>query len=252
MLSPFHALVFRPGLDLDSVVCASPEPDGGGAPPGPSARLLMDRDAGPGRYQRAASTLATWIEDGTLRERTTPGLFAYTIEPEDGPALTGLVGVADPAAVLPHEQTDSQRVDERTEHLATTGLQVAPVLAVAEVEPFGPGSSTVATARVGATRHRLAATPEPTAPPPPLMVLADGHHRAAAARRSRVPLLVMLVALDDPGLVLRAHPGEPAGLVDREAVVAAALTGRPLPPKSTWFEPKPCAGLVMVRASEAR
>jgi hypothetical protein len=252
MLSPFHALVFRPGLDLDSVVCASPEPDGGLAPPGPSTRLLMDRDASPGRYQRAASTLASWIEDGTLHERATPELFAYTIEPENGPGLTGLVGVADPATVLPHEQIDPPRVDERTEHLAATGLQVAPVLAVAEVEPFRPGSATVATARVSSTRHRLTAIPEPPAPPPRWMVLADGHHRAAAAHRSGVPLLVMLVAIDDPGLVLRAHPGEPAGLVDRQAVVAAALAGRPLPPKSTWFEPKPCAGLVMIRTAEAR
>jgi hypothetical protein len=248
MLSPFHALVFRPGLDLDAVVCASAEPDGDVSGPGPSARVLMDRNAGPGRYHRARSTLADWIGDGTLRERPDPQLFTYTIETGDGPGLTGLVGLADPGVMLPHEQIDDRRVGERTEHLDATGLQVAPVLAVAELEPFRPGPTTVVAAQVGPAHHRLTEAGTGSAPSTGWMVLADGHHRAAAARRSGQPLLVMLVAIDDPGLLLRAHPGEPAGLVDRQAVVAAALTGVPLPPKSTWFEPKPCAGLVMVRA----
>ena len=77
---------------------------------------------------------------------------------------------------------------------------------------------------------------------------AQDHHRAAAARRLGLPLLVMLVSATDPGLSVAAHPGEAAGGVELDRVVEAARSGRLVGPTSTWFEPKPCAGLVMVRA----
>lgn len=187
------------------------------------------------------------MADGTLVEAEHPDLYTYTIDGGDGPHLTGLIGVAPPSVPLPHEQVGDERVADRAEHLAATGLQVAPVLAIADVPPFAPGATPVATARIGGSTHRVArpAGPSPTAS---WIVLADGHHRAAAARRLGLPLLVMLVSAADPGLSVSAHPGEAAGGVELDRVVEAALSGRPLGPKATWFEPKPCAGLVMVRA----
>lgn len=203
------------------------------------------------RYQQARATLERWLDDGTVVTRRDPSLYTYRIAPDSRAPMTGIVGVADPDSVLPHEEIGEERVEDRLAHLAGTGLQVAPVLAVADVPPWDEAAAPVAGARLGGDIHTVAPFPAPPAPTP-WMVLADGHHRAAAARRLGVPVLVMLVSLHDPGLVLRAHPGEPAGAVDPDLVVEAARTGRLLPPKSTWFEPKPCAGLLMVRTLPRR
>ena len=159
----------------------------------------MEPQPGSGRYQRAQLDLEGWIADGTLVEADHPDLYTYTIDGGGGAALTGLVGVAPPSVPLPHEQVGDGRVADRAEHLEATGLQVAPVLAIADVRPFVPGDTPVAAARIGRSTHRIA---RGAAPPVEAtwIVLADGHHRAAAARRLGLPLLVMLVSATDPGL----------------------------------------------------
>lgn len=232
-------------------MCPTPEPDAE-----ISGSTLVSRLMEPGpderRYQGARAAFDQWLADGTIVPAAGgPSLYTYRIESEGRAPLTGIVGVAHPDAVIPHEQIGEERVEERREHLALTGLQVAPVLAVADIPPPAPTDTSIARARLGNESHVVARFQAPL-PPLAWMVLADGHHRAAAARRLDVMVLVMLVSLHDPGLVLRAHLGEPAGKVDPGLVVEAARTGRLLPPKSTWFEPKPCAGLVMVRDRPGR
>ncbi|RLV50303.1 DUF1015 family protein [Nocardioides mangrovicus] len=82
--------------------------------------------------------------------------------------------------------------------------------------------------------------------------LADGHHRAAASLRlweragrpARFGVGVVVYALD--GLSLEAHrrpPGEEVLVPSLAEVIATADAGRTVPPKTTWFRPKPASGL---------
>lgn len=142
-----------------------------------AARSRRLRDA-VGRYHSSVSPQAL-AESGYL---SAPGacLFHYRIEYPGGRVVTGIVGEAPVADLLPHEET------HRRDVIPAPPVEIRPLLAVSttalpELPPLGEPVSVTE----GPRRHSVT----PVAGPGsgldlgPL-VLADGHHRSRAVART--------------------------------------------------------------------
>lgn len=195
-----------------------------------------------GGYEAAAATLAAWLDDGVLLRDAQPMFYIYEQTFRDrGRDLSRrclLAGVeAQPwesGAVKPHEYTMSGPKEDRLHLLEACGAQFSPLLMVARDRSGGMrefiARSTMRTpdqeGTQGEETHRLWAIPADSANRRLLAPLAtesfyiaDGHHRYETGvhfkdRKLETnpdldPLdparfvLAGLVALDDPGLLIR-------------------------------------------------
>jgi uncharacterized protein (DUF1015 family) len=153
-IRPFRALTYRrrdPGhlAQVSSPAYDLVTPSGrdrlASADPYNIVRLILPRCAGvhgegdPAR--QAASTLASWQDDGVLDRDPEPALWLYELQPPDGgPATVGWLGaVALPpvgsAAVLPHEDTYPGAVEDRRALLAATATDLEPIVLAHDPDP---------------------------------------------------------------------------------------------------------------------
>jgi uncharacterized protein (DUF1015 family) len=215
-IRPFRALTYRrrdPGhlAQVSSPAYDLVTPSGrdrlASADPYNIVRLILPRCAGvlgegdPAR--QAASTLASWQDDGVLDRDSEPALWLYELQPPDGgPATVGWLGaVALPpvgsAAVLPHEDTYPGAVEDRRALLAATATDLEPIVLAHDPDPTvaeltaaaRQGSPTLELQDSDGVGHRLWRVTEPAmlsritaALAETGAVIADGHHRFAAAR----------------------------------------------------------------------
>jgi uncharacterized protein (DUF1015 family) len=198
-------------------------------------RLILPRDddCGPeGRYEHAAATLQSWLQDGVLRVDDTAGLYVYEQASDRTVIQRGLlgnVGLRDPAEriVLPHEDVMPGPVADRLGMMRAARANVEPILLMYDGED-GPIRAVVdkVAERVplvtGKTADGMTHRLWQLADPDDLAVLAadlagrqaliaDGHHRYAAYRA----LQSEYEAAEGPGpwdtglallVDLRAHP----------------------------------------------
>lgn len=193
------------------------------------------------RYTRAAATLQQSLAERIMARDPVPSLYPYvhtfTLDGEQRQRLGmfAAVRLSDFSAgvVLPHEATRGSAKADRLELLRATGAQISPVFALyeqgqAEVRPVLTScleTPPVAKAVLGEERHELWQVTDPAAVERvqaalgagPLYI-ADGHHRYetalaySAEMAERHPaagpdapwnyVLMMLVGIDDPGLVI--------------------------------------------------
>jgi uncharacterized protein (DUF1015 family) len=155
-LKPFRGLRYAPSLgpDLSAVVC----PPYDIIPPD-MAQALRERstanavrlelpDPEPGaaddtRYRAAARTLAGWRTDGVLTKERQPSLYVHEMRwPADGLRAAGrargvlarlrLEAFGPSSGVRPHERTMSGPKEDRFQLLKATGVNLSPVILLAE------------------------------------------------------------------------------------------------------------------------
>ena len=161
---------------------------------------------GPGRYQTAAETLATWRRQGVVHIDPLPTFTLYRMSftdeagrPRNTVGVLGALEVVDEGAggVLPHERTTPKAKSDRLDLTRATACNLSPVwglslaggltdLLRAPGEPLG---STLDAHGVTHTVERIvdpdrcaAITARVAAAP---VVIADGHHRYAISRTWR-------------------------------------------------------------------
>lgn len=168
-------------------------------------RLILPRedDCGPeGRYRHAASTLRSWLADGTLTIDPAAGLYVYEQE-EAGSVLQrgliGAVGLRDPAdlVILPHEDTMPGPVADRLELMRTGEANIEPIFLVYEggqaaadvIDAVVRTPVLLAAATEDGITHRLWSVTDVnqlsrlrTDLAGRSAMIADGHHRYAAYR----------------------------------------------------------------------
>jgi uncharacterized protein (DUF1015 family) len=269
VLEPFRALRYAVPAERLARLTSPPydvidEVDVGAleaADPANVVRLIRPRD--PDRYARAASTLAAWRAEGTLRLDREPALYVYELASrgETRPRQRGLIGalrLAPPedGVVLPHENTMAGPVADRLALYTAVAADLEPIVLL----HAGPGAARDAVAQVGAgpplvdvelpdaLRHRLWALTDREQLAdvardlaPRTAVIADGHHRYAtylrrqadahAAGRGAGPWdlgLTFLVDAEafgpDVHAIHRVLPGVPLDEILRRSRVGARIT----------------------------
>jgi len=90
-------------------------------------------------YEKAARTLAGWIDSGVLKQDGQPAIYAYTQSFSirgkmfDRRGLIALVKLEDfstpdhPTSVVPHERTYRGPIEDRMKLMAATGVQLSPI-----------------------------------------------------------------------------------------------------------------------------
>ena len=192
-------------------------------------------------YTRAAATLRQWREEGVLAQDERPALYPYrhsfTFQGERRQRLGCfcLVRLSEfsQGVVLPHEDTHSEAKADRRQLLRACQAQISPIFSLfregrqeaSAILGKALGEEPIARAELGQERHELWQIADPTlirrfaavlgAGP---FFIADGHHRYETALAFRDEMrqahpeagelaaynyaLMMLVAMDDPGLVI--------------------------------------------------
>ena len=168
-------------------------------------RLILPRPSGVdgrGRYHDAALRLATWLDDGTLRQDEVPTLYVYE-QSTGGLVQRGVlaaVDLRDPAdhVVLPHEDVMAGPVADRLDLMRATGANLEPILLVYEgggdtaavIEQVSAGAPDLETTTEDGWRQRVWAVTDPALHrrvaddlAPRQALIADGHHRFATYRR---------------------------------------------------------------------
>ena len=165
-------------------------------------RLILPRDGADGgdRCSAAASLLAAWRADGTVRPDVRPALYVYEqADPDSGHVQRGLVGAlgltpAQDGIVRPHEDTMKGPVADRLALYRAVRADLEPIFLI--YDGGGAASRVVAGADREAPlvdaalgdglRHRLWAVTDPAVLQevaadllPRTAVIADGHHRYA-------------------------------------------------------------------------
>lgn len=245
---PFRALRIDPGLDLAAAICPpfdtiSPEMQRALQERSPHNAVHIELPAnGEGRYQRAAETLARWLERGILRRDGRPAFYLYRQTFQHATReYTRLLLFArlrlepwSAGAVLPHEQTFGAPKEDRLRLLRATRLNTSPVFllyrdlsrAVAQALEQAPVETPLAdfTGDDGQRHVLLQVADEPSvralaaALAGQTLYVADGHHRYETAlgyleeRRAQAEgwtgeepenfVMVGLTAADDPGLLV--------------------------------------------------
>jgi uncharacterized protein (DUF1015 family) len=193
---------------------------------------------GPGRYERAATTLWTWVDEGVL---VTDAIESFTIYrmrfvDDTGAArdIAGVVGgleVVDAGAggVLPHERTTPKASTDRLDLTRATecnlspvwGLSLASGLSALLAEPGEPLGSVVVDdvehvvervvdpARIAAIRDHIDRDD---------VLIADGHHRYGISRTYRDEIRAASGRVDSPAELTLAFVNE---LVADQLSVAA-------------------------------
>jgi uncharacterized protein (DUF1015 family) len=204
---PFAGIRYSNGADL-SARCAPPydviDEEQRAAleasHPENAVRLILPRDGNVegDRYERAATTYATWCADGVLVRDREPRFYGYRMDFDDGQRhTTGVVGaltLPEPGdgSVLPHERTLPKAKSDRLALLQATRLNLDPIWGLSLTEGLTAAIDT--TQLLGrcsdedGTTHSLFAIDDPAAQQAirdavratPL-VLADGHHRFETA-----------------------------------------------------------------------
>ncbi|WP_285760879.1 DUF1015 domain-containing protein [Nocardiopsis ansamitocini] len=171
----------------------------------PPAAHALTGLTGPDRYRRAATTLRTWIESGTLVRDRFPSLYVYEQLLPGGERQRGLIGalrLPGPGArsVRAHEEVFAESVADRALLMTEARANLEPVFLLyqggrgnqrgaaalaAEAEP--PAVPLVDTTTDDGVTHRLWAitdTPQlfeiAADLAPRNALIADGHHRYAA------------------------------------------------------------------------
>jgi len=164
-----------------------------------TARSRRIRDDA-GRYQ-PGQALDEAVADGDLVAPGRASLFRYEITRESLPTITGLVGVARAADLVPHEGTVAAAPDE-----PAPSVEIRPILALLEGSlPTAPplGDPVTAVDEEGAV-HTLVPVDlgDLTVDAP---VVADGHHRRRAALSTRgADATVLTLVVGDGGAGLEA------------------------------------------------
>lgn len=210
VLAPLRAVRYDPAVAGDLAALLSPPydvVDTAGverlerASPHNVVRLILPRDpetGAAGAYERAATTLRSWLADGTLRPDSQPALYVYEIAGSGHVqrGLVGSLGLVPPEAgvVLPHENTMAGPVADRLALTAATQANLEPIFLVYD----GGGAASAAVNGVSDSTplaqaltddgltHRLWALTDPDQLAgvaadllPRRAVIADGHHRYA-------------------------------------------------------------------------
>ncbi|HEY3337275.1 MAG TPA: DUF1015 domain-containing protein [Propionicimonas sp.] len=210
-IAPFPAIRYAPGTDLQQVIAPpydvlSPADVAELAARDPHNIIHIDvPTGGDDRYDEAARTLASWLDDGVLVRDEEPSLTVYRMSFTDatGAART-IVGVLcglevvdlDAGGVLPHERTTPKAVTDRLDLTRATATNLSPVwglslasgLTAALAVPGEPVGEMVAEgvvhtveritdeARIASITALLAADD---------VLIADGHHRYSISRTYR-------------------------------------------------------------------
>ncbi len=161
---------------------------------------------GPGRYDRAATDLATWRNEGTLTIDPTPSFTLYRMRFVDDAGrqrstvgVLGALEVVDQGAggVLPHEQTTPKAKTDRLDLTRSTSTNLSPVwglsltsgLSALLADPGTPMGSFVDEQGVEHIVERVAEPERVKAIAAAVgsnpVVIADGHHRYAISRTYR-------------------------------------------------------------------
>ena len=209
--APFRALRYDPLVAGDPVATSAPAYDDverftyarhRAASPYTVLELLAGTDDGEAPYGAASASFRRWQRLGVLVADAAAAFYLYEIHELRQGVPAVLRGVLASVAVgdgglLPHEDVDDGRVDERARRLDAVPAELAPVFAVHEPAPAAyravidadPDTPPIEafTDEAGAD-HRVWAIRDPEAIATITCglrdvraVIADGHHRAAAA-----------------------------------------------------------------------
>lgn len=201
-----------------------------------------DPEAADNRYAAAAQALAAWRDEGALIQEQRPAVYLYeqAFRQRDGQTrrrrgllAAGRLQDPSPTGVLPHEDTRKGPIADRLALLQATATNVSPLWLLYDDADGAVGGALAgawetppaAEAEVDGETHRLWVVDDPprlralggafaTRP----LYIADGHHRYKTAQvyrdERRGPsgsedadagyefALMLLVPLDDPGLVV--------------------------------------------------
>ena len=206
VLAPFRGLRYDPGVDLRAVTSPPYDViDAAGVDALERAsdtnvvRLILPRDerSEGDRYLRAATTLATWREDGVLRPDPSPALYVYeqSSATHSQRGLLGALALTPPedGIVLPHENTMSGTVSDRLALYTAVEADLEPIFllyggggAASQLVASPPGEPLVDVELADGLRHRLWGVTDPAVLTDVAedlrgrtAVIADGHHRYA-------------------------------------------------------------------------
>jgi len=204
---------------------------------------IPPKSAGPGEaYERSASTLRSWLENGVLIRDETPALYLYHQKFEHvGRAYVrrmfiGRLRLApfSEGSILPHEQTFGGPKEDRLALMKATAVQLSPILGMFTDPEDRVGEAFAATAKrdpdaVGTlhgveNRLWIETDREVIAAVTPCLAdkrvfIADGHHRYGTALMYRdwltersggkLPadhparyIMFVLASMDDPGCLI--------------------------------------------------
>lgn len=205
---PFEALRYAAGTDLGAVT----------APP---YDVLSDADVdaleskdphnivhvdvprgGDDRYEKAAATLATWVQEGVLVRDAEPSYTLYRMRFTDATgAARDLVGVfgalevvdLDSGGVLPHERTTKKASTDRLDLTRATRANMSPVwglsLAGGLTELLREPGEPIGSLTVDGVEHIVEKVTDPTRVAAIKnnvesddVLIADGHHRYGISR----------------------------------------------------------------------
>ena len=232
--------------------------------------------------QAAADLFRERLHDGTLQRDPQPCFYLYRIT-KDGHSQTAVVGACSvneyaEGVIKQHEQVREPKVADRIAHMRACHAQASPVFAFYRDNPAVDAlvmAATLAQPFISFTdatgmRHQVWRIARKDAVEAFVAAfgtvhdayIADGHHRAAAAARvaqqlreeqpdyaGNEPWNGFLCALF-PASQVRVLPyrlddasnaDAPAPTV--EQVMEVCDAGELMPPKSTYFDPKPASGL---------
>lgn len=237
---------------------------------------LSEPSESPGeKYRRAGRTFREWLRSGVLRPESRPAFYVYDQEfrLHDRPYRRRGIAVAlrleewDRGLVLPHEATHLTPKADRLALMRACAANLSPICGLYD-DPRGQVAELLAAATAPAPsvaledeqgdRHTLWVVTQPSAIgalaaalAQSVVYMADGHHRyeTALAYRDEQPqfsstgdeargfVLMVLVAVDDPGLVVLPTHRVVRGMApERLAGLAPAL--------ARWFSSRvlPVAG----------
>ncbi|WP_420453684.1 DUF1015 family protein [Ilumatobacter sp.] len=158
---------------------------------------------GPGRYERAGSTLRRWIDAGVMEFDPEPTFTLYRMSFRDSTGaqrdvvgvLGGLeVGPYGECGVLPHERITPKASTDRLDLTRATRANMSPVwglsLADGLTELLTEPAEEIATVTVDGVRHRVERVVDPDRIAAIAarigsddVLIADGHHRYGVAQR---------------------------------------------------------------------
>ncbi|HEX5630372.1 MAG TPA: hypothetical protein VFY15_01805 [Acidimicrobiia bacterium] len=170
-----------------------------------------------------------------------PALYRYSVTTPVGGTLWGLVGLAEVAGLLPHEETIFEQEDREA-----VDLEIRPLLAITRSSlPQLPEIGPAAEVTFGSQTHRAV----PVAPAVldlGTVVLADGHHRRRSALRHQGQhARAMTLVVGDSGRGLRADAfqrrlvavGALPESVAESFEIAEAFRPTPRSGSLVWVEP---------------
>ena len=140
------------------------------------------------------------VAEGRAAGSSVPSVYRYTITEGGAEVVSGLVGAASAADLLPHEETVAT-----APHSPSPSVEIRPVVAITE-EPLpswrATGVSSIVIDGAGREHAAGAVALEGSLPRGPY-VLADGHHRRRAALATwgdRCRILTLVIGSNGAGL----------------------------------------------------